>query len=447
MQELDSKKEQDLVISTISDWENARSSPTLRLRIGGEDFSDTVPDGDVSQDGMAISLEATFVPSKGTGLPLRLYGSPVEIDISVSGVLVPRLRGTISIPEPNDDGVTTKLLAASAGSLADKYTLNETLEITGPPSYIAREALRRLPYVPGSIHVDSIDAPILYFARGTEDGPFTRSQHVSDILSKIQEKMPLFSFRDTAVGGCRGTVTRGFVDIPDIPDHMRFRAQDLLFWKSPTLALEQYAYVMVYKDNDEDFEPAIVKVGYPNRDFGPPAGTTLPIPFSGTDPNEAWRIAYLKAQELTHGTYKNAPILELNPLIEVGDPFAVTEVKEEEDIFYEREWLHYIDTWGDFWTEQADSGESGFETKTVCTVTLLNEEVVKAPTLILSLTTGIVQATASSRISFYGIDDGFWINTQTQDFLGVDETGFWVDEDKADGRAGFSAEEGFWILL
>ena len=428
---LEKERDQAFVLEAQRDWEAAGISPTLILEIGGEDYSDRIPDGDVSQDGIAIDLEANFAGH----LPLRLYGAPVNLDLGIGGVRVPMLRGLVSLPEPNDDRASTKLMAASAGSLADKYPLNERIEYSGVrPDYVVRDALRRLPYTPGSIRVENVDGPHLYFARGTEDGPFEKDQHVSDILSKVSEKVPPFSFRDNQWGGHDARISAGLARPPEVPDYLRFRAEELIFWKSPVLALEQYAKVRVYRDNPDGtdaFEPAIADVRYTGRDFPPPAGAILPVAFTGTDVSEAWRTAYLKALELGRGLYKSEPILSFHPLLQTTDFFTVTELKDEDGTLYEREWLHYVDTYEQIWNLD-EGGEAGFETKPVCSVTLLNEDQIKAPTLALSLVTGGVIKTL---VYFVNNSSGFYREPETTgDYVTNNESGFFVDPDLSGGR-------------
>ncbi|MEJ7871418.1 MAG: hypothetical protein WKF67_04105 [Rubrobacteraceae bacterium] len=244
---LPSARDQDFILGVSRNWEDSGVSPILRLTIGGEDYSDRIPEGDVSQDGIAIDLEANLAGH----LPLRLFGAPVFLEASIGGVGVPLLRGLDSRGEPGDNRASTKLMARSPGGFADKYPLNEQVSISGTPAYIVRNALRRLPYEPGSIRVENVEAPYLNFNVGGEEGPFERDAHPADILSKVQEKVPPFVFRDDAWGGHNARVSAGLARIPEVPDYMRFRAENLPFWKSPTLNIEQYAQVMVYKLNPD----------------------------------------------------------------------------------------------------------------------------------------------------------------------------------------------------
>lgn len=418
MIELASQAHQDYVIEVISNWENANVAPRLNLDVGGEDYSDRIPAGDYAQDGVALTLESNFEGA----LPLNLYGAPVSLSVSIGGVEVPCMRGLVSLPAPNDDGITTKLLAASAGALADeRYPLNERVEFSASrPDYVARQALRRLPY-PGSISVDNIDSPLLYFARGHEEGPFEADQGVGDILSKLEEKVS-YVFRDEAFGGVKGRVSAGLAQMPNVPDHMRFNAEELLFWVSPSLALEQYAQVIVFKDLPDGspaFKPAQANVIYTGRKFPPPAGSTLRIAFTGVDSSEAQKRAYLKAGELSRGLYASSPILPFNPLLERTDVFTVFEVKDEDGAFYEREWLHYVESFEQPW-------DLGFSTKPTCSVTLLSEQMVKAPTLILGLLSGGNNKPLWGEypIGYFWIDESMpWISeADNGDYFTIDET-------------------------
>lgn len=411
MIELANQRDQDFVTEVSKDWQAA--SPIHLLEIGGEDFSDRIPQGDVRHDSIALTFNANLIGD----LPLRLYGAPISLSLDIGGALVPRIEGRISLPEPNDDKASTKLTAASAGFAADKHPLNERVEYSEVrPDYVVRDALRRLPYLPGSITVQNAESPILSFVRGGEEGPFEKEQFPNDILSKVAEKIP-YLYCDTAWGGHKARISSGFRGVPNVPEHMRFHASELIFWKSPTLTLEQYSEVIVWRDNpdgSEAFKPARVEVSYVGRDFPPPIGFTLRIAFIGTDASEAYQRAYEKASELRRGLYKSAPVLPFKPLMERADAFTVTEGKEEEGAFYEREWLHYVDSFEQPWNLDR-SGESGFQTKPVCSVTLLNEERVKSPALALALiTSGNIKrlwGTSSQEDIMYFDESLSWIST------------------------------------
>lgn len=447
---LSSKKDEEFILGAVENWEESGVSPTLLLMVGEEDYSDRIPTGDAAQDGIAITLEATFAGN----LPLHLYGAPTTLSIAIAGVVVPMMQGLIALPESNDDKASTKLMAASTGSLADKYPLNTLVEYPGvSPDYVVRDALRRLPYPPGSVRVEGVDGPPLVCARGSNPGPFQADQKVSDILAAVEEKA-LYTYRDTAWGGHRAHVSGGLARVPEVPTHMRFREGDLLSWKSPSLTLEQVARVIVWKDNADGspaFDPADATVTYVGRKYAPPAGLTLRIPFTGADPEEAWQLAYDKVAELRRGLFKNEPIIPFYPLIERTDVFTVAEVKDEDGTFYERDWLHYVDGWEQDWSLEGGSS-GGFQTKTTCSVTLLDEQTIKAPTLNLGLISGGVISTPGlpmgSDVSGFWFDAETAISTTGQPWVGVDASGGWMDEEAAEGKAGIYLSGdilGFWF--
>lgn len=418
MIDLPTQTAQQKVIAAIHDWEHASTAARLILKIGDEDYSDLIPEGSLKQDGIAITLEATFVGA----VPLRLYGAPVTLSVAIDGVEVPQLSGLISLQEPNDDRASTKLDAASAGALADKYHLNESIEYSGaPPYFVVQDALRRLPYPErGEIRVDNVQGPPLYFARGSEPGPFKPNQKVSDILSSVASVVP-YIYRDNARGGTRAFVSAGLATIPDIPDHMHFRAEELIFWKSPALEMQQYAAVIADKvdqagDSIFGDDPPTATVVYRGQDFPPLAGLTMRVEWNGTAA-DAWQYVYTKALELERGLYKSVPILPYNPLLETADAFTVTEHKEEEPGagFYEREWLHYTDSWEKPWS-------SGFSTKPTCSATLANEQFVKSPTLVLA---AISQGNnkplwGEDAISLYFDESVPWVSTDEEGYLVFD---------------------------
>lgn len=394
------ERDQRFVLEASRDWESAGSLPTLVLKVGDEDYSDRIPSGDWSQAGLAIDLEAEFAGN----LPRRLYGAPVSLDVALGGVLIPALRGLVSLPEPNDDRATTKLLAASAGSLADKYPLRERVVYPGVrPDYVARDALRRLPYPPGSVSVDPMEAPLLRFAEGSEDGPFEPEQTPADVLSALSEKTT-YAFRDDAYGGCRASASSGLASTEEVT--LRYGSDELLFWKEPSLAAERYASVVVFRrgqDGRDVFPPVVEPVPYPNLDFLPSAGLALPVVWEG-DEAGARRHGREKAKELSRGLYASEPVLPFFPLLEALDRFLVASVVDEDGTFYERLWLHHVEAFEQPWGE-------GFETKPSCQATLADEQAVKAPTLVLAAIGGGILPVPAPEIggfSHWGQDDVFF---------------------------------------
>lgn len=438
MIELPSSRDQEKIISYIQDWESANVAPILHLDVGGEDYSDSIPQGSEKQDGIAIVMDATFVGA----LPLELYGAPVELSVGIGGIEVPRLKGLLSLQEENDDRASTKFAAASAGALADKYDLNERVSYyDDPPYFVVQDALRRLPYPDrGSIRVDVVESPTINFAPGSQPGPFQRNQKVNDILVSVAAVVP-YLYRDNSSGGTRAFVSSGLATIPTVPDHMHFHVEDLIFWKSPALALDQYAAVVADKvdqagDSLFGDNPPTANVVYRGRKHQSPAGLIMRVEWNGTQA-DAWQFVYRKAGELARGLYKNTPTLPYNPLLETLDPFLVTEHKEERlgEGFYEREWLHYTDSWENSWGR----GETeGFATKPTCSVTLANEQFVKAPTLILGL------ISQGNKKPLWGWEVGVPYWDDSLPWIGLDDTGAWIDEELAHGLA-YHDDSGFWI--
>ncbi|MEJ7871419.1 MAG: hypothetical protein WKF67_04110 [Rubrobacteraceae bacterium] len=77
--------------------------------------------------------------------------------------------------------------------------------------------------------------------------------------------------------------------------------------------------------------------------------------------------------------FKTEPTLPFFPVLTTTDYFVVYEAKDEDGAKYEREWLHYVDAYEHTWNMGA------LDTNPVCSVTLLNEDLIKAPILALSL--------------------------------------------------------------
>lgn len=434
-------RDQATVLEAIADWDNARA-PVLTLEVGGEDFSGSLKDGIIRHDGISISLESTLVGP----FPRKLEGADAKLAIVIEDVEVPLLTGFYSLPQSQDDQKTTSFSAVSAGAMASRFPLDETVIYPGvSPTFMARDALRRLPYAAGGVRVKQVDSPLQYFAIGAPDGPFTPDQKVSDILSKVTEQA-FFIFRDDAFGGHEAFVSQGLAQLPETV--AEYAAEDLIFWKSPTLALDQYSQVVVFQlnaDGSDAFDPARADVVYIGHDSPPPAGAKYRVPLADTStdaPARAQQKAYDQAKAFARGLYTNQPILIFHPLYQRTDSFTVNEKKDEESGgIWERLWMHYIDTLEHDW-------DRGFATKPTCTVTLLEEQLVKSPVLILSLaSTGVMPTFTGPDLSdAVGSDaTGFWYEEiLTGDWIGLDSSGAWIDESLADGKAGVDTH-GFWF--
>jgi hypothetical protein len=315
------------------------------------------------------------------------------------------MRGFVGLVEPEDDRINDKITAVSAGSLADKYDLNQTVTWSGTrPDYAVRDALRRLPYNQGRVRVDPVAEPLLYAAPGHTEEAFTEDNKVNALLDKVHESVA-YVYRDTAWGGHEARVSPGLARVPEIPHYLRFSSEDLPWWKSPSLALQRFARVLVFKKNPDGidaFEPADANVTPFNPDYPAPFGLTERIPWTG-DAASAQKHAYERALFLSRGQFTSEPTLPPFVLLERTDIFSVTETKIEEPGagFYEREWVHYTDAFEQAWGEGGSSRGSnseggGLQTNPTCSVGLLNEQFVKAPTLNLGLITGGIAKSVES---------------------------------------------------
>jgi hypothetical protein len=410
MIEVPEKRELDFWIDALKNWREVVDAFVPILKIGGEDFSDRIPQGDYSHDGIALTLEALFV----NGVPLKYWDyAPVELDVTLEGRTAPALRGLMALIEPEDERPHDKITAASAGSLADKTPLNETVTWAAEkPHNALRSALRRLPYNQRRVEVALVDEPPLYAGQGQSEEAFPADNMVNALLDKVREKVP-YVLRDTAWGGHKATVSPGLAKIPEIPEYLRFSSEDLPWWKSPALALQRYAYVVVFKlnpDGSDAFDPAVANVTPFNPDYPTPR---IPerIPWTG-DAASAQQHAYERAKYLSRGQFKSEPGLPPFVLLERTDVFTVTEAKQEDEGgFYEREWIHYTDSFEQSWGGGGSSrGQSsnGWQTNPTCSVGLLNEQFVKAPTLPLGTLTGGIYKTPTPEPVLTGVS---WAST------------------------------------
>ena len=421
---LASAKDHEKVFEASLDWEASDLAPMLLLFVGEEDLSERLESGQYGQDLAPITLDGTL---SGV-LPLRLEGGPVRVEVEVGGVLVPGLRGFVSIPEEGDDRASTRQLASSAGALLSRVKLRQVVEYPGnTPEYVVRDALYRLPYERGLVYVESVGTPILNFVL---DGGFTEEQSPQDILSRVEEQAP-YSFRDTAYGGHVAEVSLGLGRAPE--PFFVYDSSELLAWKRPARAMEQYAYVEVFRKNPDgsDAYRQTAEVDYPGVDYPPFAGLTLSVPFddeTGDGPRRAQQHANDLALAHGRGLYSSDPTLPYMPLLERNDAFGVRDVSEDDDGFWERVWLHRVDKFQHPFSR-------GLETKTSCQATVRDEQRVKAPTLVLAAFSPGVLRTLGPPV---GRDSGgLWFETNVAAvWKGKDEFGRWVDPALSNGLAG-----------
>lgn len=418
---------QSEVLAAVQSPDDVRIS--LRLDVGGEDCSERLFDGDWGQSDIAISLRGSI---SGI-LPRRLEGAAITLSVLVNGIPVPQLRGNFSAMSTNTDLSSTAIQAASSGALLPRVKLGEIVSYEGvPPEYIIQDALLRCSaptggYDAANFEIEAVGSPLLDF---TGSKSFKPQESPKDILSHMaQDQQFSYIFSDTANNGHRATVDRGTGSTNSID--YQYNAQDFPSWQPPVRKTEQYSHVVVYKEGaDNTWEySARSDVEYRGVDTPPFANTPLLIPLSastgfGTD--VAQQLAYSQAEGLSRGQYTGTVTLPFfNPLLQSLDTARVDDTVRDDDGMWNRAWLLRVDQFNHIYSANSSSASSSSATQGVSvfgaaarigssttyltlassvnyTATLLEEEFIRPPTLLLG---GVSAGVLESIRDFYGIVD------------------------------------------
>lgn len=368
------------------------------LALDGEDVAPEVMEGEWGQDDSgAISLDFTL----GSVLPRRLEEAPVDYHMTVDGVYVPLLIGPVSAFEVGESRTTTDpLWAATPAGLWARTTLDEPVEFNGwPAEQILREAYSRVPYPRGSVQVAPLGEDVLYFTRA-RGNHFHPQQYVSDIVDAVVGQTT-YHPRDTAWGG---HVSNPAVQIGagGVPERV-FDAADLPKWRPPSRTSLRYSRVVVQRElADGKFafrEAAPIK--YPGQ--RPPLGNqtfylTLEDDAEGSE-ERASQLAYDYARRFSRGVYGGETVWPyFDPFVEGQDVFGVNEDHQDMDGTWARFWVCWVKTYRHVRAQVGEgSSEVGFEnplrTLVVYEATLLEEELIKVPALVLPGVTGGVVRT------------------------------------------------------
>lgn len=408
------------------------------------------------QDEYPITLDALF----GVVLPRRYDGETVEFYVEVEGVVVPQMLAprTLSGIDVGEDLMSTLLLAGTGGVHLERHTLNERVEYRGStPSLVIMDAIKR-----GNIHdlsqveIEPVDHPeINWVYRTSGDQSFGLSETLADILSRVDalgnedefdQQIPLL-LRDTARNGFTSRVKRGLT--PHGVTRV-YNWRDLGGWKPPERKNELHSHVGVYRllENGDEAYKIIVPVEYRGRGVEPRAGTIKWIPFAddtSAGPDRAQQRAYDGAERLARGEFEGQVELPaFDAILEKGDSFQVLEEFRDEEASWDRAWLFEITSTANAFDKSLGVLPAVVDYEGV----LLHEDEIKVPAYI-----GIPPSTGGIALqppAPYGLDDtGFWADSESQGdepYLDITTAdGIWVDEDAADGRAGFDEADGLWI--
>lgn len=371
-----------------------------------EDYGARFLEGDWGQGDIAIGLEGQL----DRCLPRRLISSDatsVEMYVVVNGISIPQMMGCRTSMKINEDKMSTDIGSASGGALLPEVKLRQFTEYVGPPESIVRDCLYRVADVGGydksQIDVDEIGTPILSFVG--EEG-FRSEESAFDPLSRVFEQIPYIS-RDTASGGNKTTISQEFGRLEDVS--RTFHASDLRNWAPPERADPLYSGVEVYRANEDgsDAYREHAEVFYYGVDEQPRANVVLTIPLNDVTaegPANAATLANERALLLTMGLYKGTDLLlpYFYPLIQSLDVFKVLEDWEDDDGKWDRLWLLRADTYKHKRSRgqrQSSTGVAvsrgvqgpGYSTSINYTATLLEEDLIKPPALIVpAISAGIL---------------------------------------------------------
>jgi hypothetical protein len=365
------------------------------LAVEGEDISDEVLEGEWGQDSSgATSMDFTL----GAVLPRRLEEAPVEFYISIKGIEIPLLFGPISAFEVGEDRVTTDpFWAATPGALWARTTLDETVEFSGwTPENIVREALGRVPYKRGAVRVSKLQEPTLFFTRALGNA-FKSDQFVSDILDAVDEQTT-YVFRDTARGGhvADPAVSLGKTRVPRVS----FDASEVSGWKPPKRADHRYSQVTVQRENPDGTYSyrQTAPITYRGSNRQPYGHQTFYVNLdeAGSEgPARAQQLAYDMASNFARGVYAGeTPWPYFNPFLERQDMFGVYEDHRDMDGTWSRFWICWIDTFKHVRSRVSDSlaANDAIQTTVAYRATLMEEELIRVPTMILpGVSSGVIE--------------------------------------------------------
>lgn len=456
---LGSEREQNAVLDALDNPGGFSARTILFIGDDGENYGKRFSDGNWGQSDIAIGLECTL----GGRLPRRLEGAETKLYTQVNGVLIPQMIGRSRSQQVGQS--TTNFSAASWGAFLGEVKLRARVEYEGvPPEEIILDCLYRVAdaggYDKGMIEVDAAGTPILSFV-GQEG--FKPEETAADPLSRVLEDEQLpYVCRDTASGGNRTKLVSGLEG--DVS--RTFKASEMPNWLPPERADPQYSEVEVYREIQDgtDAYRVTANIIYFGIDDQPLANVVLCIPLNdetADGPANAQGRANEKAASLSMGLYKGTGLRlpHYYPLIECLDIFRILEMWRDDDGTWDREWLLQVDAYRhrrarsqqNSTRSQQDSTTSespGYSTQVAHTATILREELLATPTLIVPrASSGVLQTLGRvvwSEASGFWFDSDQAANPEGQQWVGLDSTGAWIDEEAAEWRAGLD-DMGFWF--
>lgn len=442
------------VVEAIKDPAGTGIAPRLKYTLDGEDITRPLKKADWGWgDGGAQLLNANI----GGRIPLdRAYGETI-IQASVAGFEWEMFVSKSMTLEHPDRDWTTDMIAATAGGLADKINLNQDLEVLGwSPMQLLYNAYRRLPYDPALIRIAPMEVPLINRTEpdvlDPEDSSFVETQYVNDMIGAVREDMKSLLAYDTA-RGVRAAPDPGLGSGLPVTWNYRRNTDELISMPTPKRVDpdKEYDRVVVLDKNDDGsdrvrFEWPVTRPGGRKTAI---KGRTLYLPITDTSSraNEiAGLTAKAEAAKASGGIYDGKATVLWNPFLFPGSA------------------LHFDDDYSDnagrkhiLWllvlgmdVQHTDDARK-LSTTFSYTATKLEEELVVAPTLLLSFRGTPLITTSTVKIfpPAVGRDEqGLYVvkeYTKPSRWAARDAQGLYFNTETSGGLAGRDGQ-GLWLL-
>lgn len=394
---LPTRWEQKAIEDGIRDPEGA--AVFFELDVEGIEYGDLIYDGHWGSDSSG-SIYTDF--SVGARLDTS-DDTPSSFAISVNGIAAPQMAGLTTLPNigGTDAGSTasTEFFAVSARAIANGLTLNQLTRFPGiMPKEVVRDAARLAPYAKQYTRIDPLEEPLLYFQE--PDAHFWPNEYVGDILKRVEEQTPL-RIRDNAWGGLTATLE---LESTQVEDYRHYNASDFPIeraWRPPPRTERRYSRVVVYKrnpDGTDAFEPQIAKVDY--RGENPP----LENEWKWIVLDEGSEQASLRALNLARKTARKIGRAQradsglilpfFDPLIEIQDPFLVSERWEDVGGIYDRKWMGWVDSYKHY--------RKPLKTEVSYSAALVEKDRLEIPALAMAGISGGVMKTLFGSCDYIG---------------------------------------------
>jgi hypothetical protein len=445
-----SDADEQKVMEAVTSPGGFTAQPALTIEGRSEDYGKRLLSGDWGQEDVSIGFQGNISDI----LPRSLGGARATFSVRVEDVEIQQLAGVRSRIKVNEDLSSCTFGTTSGGALLQEVKLREFKDYPGEaPERILQDVFYRVAnvggYDRGLIDIDAVGTPLLYFV--DSDG-FKPEESVSDVLSRVLEQVPAYSSRDIAFGGNRTRVVGAIGKGDDVT--RTFDGLKMPNWTPPELIFPQYSEVEVYREdaNGNDAFRQVAPIYYVGLDSSAIADTPLQIPLNDTSPEgsaNAQALANEKALAIGRGLYSGQDLVlpYFYPLIQCFDMFELLDGWRDDDGLWDRAWLLQVDGYKHTYGRGGES--SLLSTSIKYTATLTKEDLIDVPAFIMPRVSTNVLVTPGAPVGS-SLAEGFWydpdfaVDPLGEPWIGLDESGAWIDEDLADGAAGHD-ENGFWF--